>query len=235
MLGIEALEPPKKQSLDRAAADSLRRAIVSGAIPQGARLTEMKLAEQFALSRGTVRAALQRLVAEGLVVQRPYSGWDVVALSMDDAWELATLRSSLEALAARLAAERIDDRGRGAIADAFERLKEAADAGRMDNIVAADMALHRTIVDLSGNKRLGGHYDLIANHIRLYIASSTLVVEQMATVIERHHELIAPIVRGDAPAAESAARAHSLRSGEEIMDYLREKRDGDAPAGAPLP
>ncbi len=92
---IGVLEPPKKQSLDRAGAESLRNAIVTGVIAPGSRLTETKLADQFTLSRGTVRAALQRLVAEGLVVQRPYSGWDVANLSSQDAWELSMLRAIL--------------------------------------------------------------------------------------------------------------------------------------------
>jgi len=111
MSGITSLEPPKRQSLDRAAADSLRRAILTGAIAPGARLTEARLAEQFMLSRGTVRAALQRLVSEGLVIQRPYSGWDVLTLTIQDAWELSTLRSSLEALAGRLVADKSAIRG----------------------------------------------------------------------------------------------------------------------------
>lgn len=223
MTGLGSLKAPKKQSLDRAAAESLRSAIVSGEIEQGARLTEVRLAEQFGLSRGTVRAALQRLVTEGLVVQRPYSGWDVAALSAEDAEELAALRSSLEALAARLGAERIDAGGRRAIEQAFDALKAAAEGGQVDELVDADIGLHRTLVALSGNRRLGDHYDMIANQVRLYIASSTIVVKNIATVVERHRDLIDPVLRGDVAGAEIAAKAHSMRSGAEIVAYLREK------------
>lgn len=229
MTGLSDLQAPKKQSLDRAAAESLRQAIVSGSLAQGARLTETRLAEQFGLSRGTVRAALQRLVAEGLVVQRPYSGWDVTALTAGDAEELAALRSSLEALAARLGAERIDAGGRRAIESAFEALRVAAEGGRVDELADADMALHRTLVALSGNRRLGEHYDMIANQVRLYIASSTVVVKNIATVVERHRDLIDPILRGDVVGAEIAAKAHSMRSGAEIIAYLREKDQGRTP------
>lgn len=223
MTGLSALKAPKKVSLDRAAAESLRSAIVSGALEQGSRLTEVKLAEQFGLSRGTVRAALQRLVTEGLVVQRPYSGWDVAALSAEDADELSALRSSLEALAARLGAERIDANGRRAVEAAFEALRVAAENGRVDELVDADMGLHRTLVALSGNRRLGDHYDMIANQVRLYIASSTVVVKSAPTVVERHFDLIDPVLRGDVAGAEIAAKAHSMRSGAEIVAYLREK------------
>lgn len=229
MSGIGVLEPPRKQSLDRAAAESLRNAIVSGVIAPGSRLTEARLAEQFTLSRGTVRAALQRLVAEGLVVQRPYSGWDVTTLSSQDAWELSTLRSSLEALAARLTAERLDAGGRGAIQAAFDQLGRTVKGAQLGDIVTADMALHRTVFELSGNKRLVEHYALIANQIKLYIASSTMLVKK-ATVMSRHSELVDAILSRDPDKAELASRAHSTRSGDELVAHLRKREAEKATA-----
>lgn len=43
-------------------------------------------------------------MSEGLVKQKPYSGWEVASSTSEDAWELYTLRSSLEDLTAQLAA-----------------------------------------------------------------------------------------------------------------------------------
>ena len=221
MSGITSLEPPKRQSLDRAAADSLRRAILTGAIAPGARLTEARLAEQFMLSRGTVRAALQRLVSEGLVIQRPYSGWDVLTLTIQDAWELSTLRSSLEALAGRLVADKISDTGRAVVMGAYGQLAQAIENGGGEDQVQADMDLHQAIVGLSGHRRLCEQYALIANQLRLYIASSNKLAQTMERVRERHLLLIEPLLAGDAEAAEAAFRAHAIRSGEEIIEHLK--------------
>lgn len=221
MSGITSLEPPKRQSLDRAAADSLRRAILTGAIAPGARLTEARLAEQFMLSRGTVRAALQRLVSEGLVIQRPYSGWDVLTLTIQDAWELSTLRSSLEALAGRLVADKISDSGRAVVMGAYGQLAQAIENGGGEDLVQADMDLHQAIVGLSGHRRLCEQYALIANQLRLYIASSNKLAQTMERVRERHLLLIEPLLAGDAEAAEAAFRAHAIRSGEEIIEHLK--------------
>ena len=78
MPALAALSAPiEKRSLNNAAADQLRQVIVTGAVAPGVRLTEVALAVRMNLSRGTIRAALQRLVTEGLVVQRPYAGWEV--------------------------------------------------------------------------------------------------------------------------------------------------------------
>src|SRR5690242_2130858 len=97
-----------KQPLDKRAAELLRQRIVSGTFPPGYRLVEATLSEQMSLSRGTIRSALSQLAHEGLVTQKAYTRWAVSELSAGDAWELFTLRSALEALAARLAAERAD-------------------------------------------------------------------------------------------------------------------------------
>ncbi|MCC8953579.1 GntR family transcriptional regulator [Bradyrhizobium sp. Pear77] len=219
MSGIADLEPATKQSLDRVAANRLRDALVSGRIAAGARLTEISLAEQFGLSRGTIRAALQRLVSEGLIVQRPYTGWEVTTLSPHDVWELGTLRASLEGLAGRLAAERIDDAGRTALMNVFRAMEDAA-RDENQSLLAADLALHRMIVSLSGNERLAHHYDLITNQLRLYIASSNRLVGIEGGIVARHYELIEPILKGDGDAAEQAFRDFFHRSNSELAEFL---------------
>ncbi|MDA9391844.1 hypothetical protein WN73_14705 [Bradyrhizobium sp. CCBAU 45394] len=225
--GIAELEPAKKQSLDRIAADSLREAVISGRIPAGARLTEVQLAEQFALSRGTVRTALQRLVAEGLVVQQPYARWEVTTLTAHDVWELATLRSSLEGLAGRLAAERIDDAGREILLAAFHALEDAARQEQKD-LASVDLELHRTVVSLSGNRRLIHHYSLITNQLRLYIASSNQIVGAEGGLLDRHLRLVEPILAGDGDAAEQAFKDLFSRSARELVDFLKSARQEEA-------
>lgn len=85
-----------KKSLDLRAADWIRNTILSGGFALGQKLTEIALAEQIGLSRSTVRTAMQRLAGEGYLIQLPYTGWQVMSLSPEDAWELHTLRTNLE-------------------------------------------------------------------------------------------------------------------------------------------
>src|SRR3546814_8490069 len=73
-----------KRSLDRQAADWLREAIIDGRFTSGMKLTEVGLAGEVGLSRSTVRTALQRLCADGLVIQRPYSGWEIAPLRSEE-------------------------------------------------------------------------------------------------------------------------------------------------------
>ena len=143
---MSILNPIKKRSTEALALDQLRAAIVGGSLAAGARLTEQDLSDRLGTSRATIRAALHHLVAEGLVVQVPYTGWMVISLTARDARELVSLRGSLECLAAELAAEAVDAEARGRLEAAFKALVAVAGAGKVLQASLADAAFHRAIV-----------------------------------------------------------------------------------------
>jgi DNA-binding GntR family transcriptional regulator len=212
--------PIEKRSLNGAAADSLRQAIVTGVLAPGARLTEVALARQMDLSRGTVRAALHRLVTEGLVVQRPYAAWEVASLTSRDAWELYTLRGALEALAARLAAENMDARKRRILGGAFARLTGASNSNDARAVTDADLALHKTIVALSGHRRLADQYALVEQQVRMYIASTNARLRRRQLVVQEHKGLVSAISNGNGDEAERLAREHSVYAGNDLVRHL---------------
>ncbi|WP_233437828.1 GntR family transcriptional regulator [Agromyces laixinhei] len=95
-------------AVDRVAA-SLRAEILSGALAPGAPLREEAGAERYAVSRHTVRAAFQRLVAERLIVAEAYRGVRVASFGRDEVIALQQLRAALEVEAVRIAGERYGD------------------------------------------------------------------------------------------------------------------------------
>ncbi|WP_158617251.1 GntR family transcriptional regulator [Falsigemmobacter faecalis] len=74
----------------------LRRAIVTCALPPGARLSEVVLAREFHLGRGALRAALRALQESGLVSSSPRSGWRVTPVSAPEIREVCAARRHLE-------------------------------------------------------------------------------------------------------------------------------------------
>src|SRR5579872_3688913 len=87
----------------------LRDYVVEGNIPDGGRIPERQLCEMFGISRTPVREALKVLASEGLVNLLPNRGSRVRSLSEQDICDLFDLMGGLEALAGRLACERITD------------------------------------------------------------------------------------------------------------------------------
>lgn len=212
-----------KKSLEGRAADWIRNAIISGDIPLGQKLTEVNLAERIGLSRSTVRAAMQRLVSDGLIVQHPYTGWEVVSLSSADAWELHTLRSTLEGMAARLAAQNIDEAGRQSLRNALDRLKTAVAEALPRQVAETDLQVHQAIVAMSRHRRLAAQYALISGPTLLYILSTNRMMERPESILPEHEALVNAILRGDSDAAEQAATEHVTVHGQHLVDMLRER------------
>ncbi len=185
-----------KRPLDKLAAEALRQRIVSGGLAPGARLVESQLSEQMSLSRGTIRSALNDLTHEGLVTQTAYTKWVVTEFSAEDVWELFTLRSALEGLAARLAAERIGAEQEVRLWKAFDDLESASGFGDWARLTDADFQLHKTIVEIARHGRLAQQYRLLEQQVRMVIGSSNALVPTTSEVVAQHRPLVEAIAAG---------------------------------------
>lgn len=210
------------RSLDHQAADVIRQQILSGSFPPGHRLIETQLAEALDLSRGTVRSALQQLTYENLVLQLPYKGWLVPPLRSQDAWELYTLRSGLEGLAARLAASAITPEKAVLLDQSFQQLMDAAQRGDRNAVNEFDFAIHKTIIQLTEHRRLQEQYKIIEQQIQLYItACNTLLEFDLPEIADQHQLMVKAICCGDAALAQQIAQNHSTADGETLVKYLQ--------------
>jgi len=230
---VTELNKITKRTLDVQAADVLRAQIAEGRLDAGHRLTEVQLAEEFGLSRGTIRAALKQLVAEGLVSQAPYRGWEVAPISSTDAYELQTLRSSLEGLAAKLAAERLTEESQAELLAAYAELEKACRAGDSRLAAVQDFNLHTTIVRLSGHRRLREHYEMISTHVRRYIFSSDALLRGDMELLDQHRPIVDAIVSRDPVEAEAAACEHNNVEGKRLVAHLVQVENAQA-AGSDL-
>ena len=101
------------RTLPTQVAHHLRERILSGELAPGDRIIETELAEEFGVSRHTLRSALQTLTHEGLLEQSQFRSTHVARPTARDVFETYTLRNTLEAMACRLAAERAPPGGHG--------------------------------------------------------------------------------------------------------------------------
>jgi DNA-binding GntR family transcriptional regulator len=221
----------QRRSLDTQAADVLRDGIVRGQFAPGARLTEEALAESLEISRGTMRSALQKLAFEGLVRQMPYRGWVIPSLTPQDAWELYTLRASLEGLAARLVAASVTPEKVKALKAALRRLSEAAEARSRTAMASADFDFHKSIIRLAGHGRLARQYALVEQQVRIYIASCNAPLPNLEEIARQHEPIVTAICDGQGDTAEELARAHNTVDGEALVRHLQSR--SSVPACSP--
>jgi len=218
-MAVSDLEVPRVSLEDRAA-EKIREEIISGRFAPSERLTEIGLAKLIGLSRGTIRGALHQLARDGLVVLFPYRGWAVQTLTSKDAWELYTLRNSLESLAARLVAETITPQKAVLINRAFDSMKQAVEQQNRHKTITADFNLHRQIVELSSHDRLMQHYDIIRQQMLLFFTFGSAFLN-FTDYVDYHAPLVEAITSGDADSAEQLSSIHNTVDGEALVEKLK--------------
>jgi len=134
-------------------------------------------------------------------------------------YETYTLRNALEAMACRLAAERVaSGAGMAGVDAAIAAMHDAGDTAAMK---AADFAFHQAVVELAGHARLRDHYQRLHVQTRLYLnltaAADHYVLDEIAAL---HAELAEAIRAGDAARAAELGGSHNTRDGEALCAML---------------
>lgn len=206
--------------------EQLMLAITARRLEPGARIRQADLATQFGVSRQPVSHALAVLKRQGLVQEAGRKGLEVAPVDAEHIRNLYQVRAALDALAARLAAERV---GAGRVSRAERRaLEQAVEEGEqleadtpVLDLVLADAAFHKLIYCLCGN---GSILETLEPQFPHLMRSMHVVLEAPAfrdRVWVEHRAIAEAILRGDAPAAALAALRHAESAGSETEARLR--------------
>lgn len=194
----------KRESASEGLVRALARGLHEGRYAPGQRLVEADLVSAYGLSRATVREAIRRLEAEGLVEVAPYRGAQIRRLSAREALDAILVLRRCIALGARQAAERIGE-GEGAalVAAALARLEALSPEQDGFEEMRARNRFHRALVAASGNRELMRIVPGVQVHlIRRYFSIGR--AERLAD----YRAIAAAVLAGDAAKAEAAADAH---------------------------
>jgi DNA-binding GntR family transcriptional regulator len=198
---------------------SLREAILTAALPPGARLRQEKLAEVFGTSRIPVREALRALEYEGLVTSMPRRGFTVTELDADDIEEVYDLRILLESHAVRLAVPLITDEDLQILEELYAQMVAAVSG---DEQLAARERFYTRLFGITGRPRLVAQISRLRQEIARSLRWPTL---QHAP--EHHERFLEAIKAGDADGAAAQLASHYRRVAILIRRYLRDASRND--------
>lgn len=206
---------------------ALRQQIVEGKIPHGHKISEPELANQFQVSRSTLRDALARLKSIGLLVSQPNVGYSVISLSTEHLMEIFYVREALEGMACRLAASNITQEQLQNLRDLLESHESSV---QLKSGVAyiqeeRDLDFHFVIVQASHNPML---IDLLCEKlyflVRMYRYQFGMVSDRAKRAFFEHQHIVHALSVGDGELAEFLMRRHISASRDNVERNLLVKK-----------
>jgi DNA-binding GntR family transcriptional regulator len=184
---------PRGVPLRVAIRDTLRTRIFEGYYPVGTRLIERDLAAEFGVSWLPVREAVRMLVQEGLLAERSTRGAIVADLTEQQARDLFDVRSALEVLASRLAAQRATPADIATLRGLVDTAAKAVARNDIDAAHRANSALHDDVTAIAGNPFLRTALEPLQGRMHWLFRHVT----DMSELVEEHRTLVEAIASGD--------------------------------------
>ncbi|MGK8512229.1 GntR family transcriptional regulator [Nocardia asiatica] len=216
-MSVVDFEPVNRQSTAEMIADRLREAIMRGSLAPGAQLGEADLAARFAVSRGPVREAMQRLVSEGLLHSIRHRGIFVIELSLDDVVDIYRARTALEGGALELILDGRRPIAYEALAPSVEEMVACAGRGDAVGVSDADQAFHEALVESAASPRLVRAARTLLIETRMCLGALQTTYPDLREQAHEHVEL------REAIATAEPARARALLA-EHMDDAVQRLR-----------
>jgi DNA-binding GntR family transcriptional regulator len=201
----------------------LRAAILQGRVPPGAELSQVKIAEDFGVSRGPVREALRLLEREGLVEAELNRRVRVTPLSPDDLEELYALRIVNEAFGIRTSVPHLTGEELASLHADIEEMSALAhiDVSKWEAGVSEWEAVHRrfhhSLVAYSGTRivrLIDQLYDHAERYRMAYVAQGPRAWSQGEA---EHREIVAACEARDPAEAAAALARHLARTASSVL------------------
>jgi len=217
-------EPARPATRAEEIAAALEDEIVQGELAPGQRLDEQVLGKRFQVSRTPVREALRLLGASGLVTLEPRLGAIVARPTVSEIFDLFDLVGEMEAVAARLACERMGDADRERIMTTHDACRVAGRSGDAEAYIERNDAFHAAIHIASENRALRDQIQLLNKRLAPYRRFITFRPERKQAAEQEHEVLARALLKGDADAAARAMKEHVKMLADDAFVLARSLR-----------
>ncbi|GAA1555535.1 GntR family transcriptional regulator [Kribbella hippodromi] len=199
-------------SLTDALYESIRKRIVNGEIPQGEKLTEVRLATEYNVARPTAKAALERLTALGLLRRTAHKTAVVPVLDQDEIRDLFFSRMTIEKAAVATLATSGEVPAEAARAQVA--IEYAARDHLFENQVDADIAFHTALVTAVGSRRLARMHELIIGEVQLTMGQYQAHRKAAPATVAQEHAAILESIQSKDPTAAAEHLAYHLEQAQ---------------------
>ena len=217
------IDEPKLLSED--IAQSIKTAIIKGKFKPGEKIPEGELAESMGISRTPLREAFRKLENEGFIQIIPRKGAVVADIDADEAISLYEIKSTLEGLAARLAAKNMKPKDISKLEKINDELKELIDKNDLESFYKVHTKFHEGFVKMCGNKRLIQMISNLNDHFNRFGIISLTLPGQFENAISQHAEIIKGFKSDDQNLVEERVRTNVMTGGRVLVAHLTRIQD----------
>jgi DNA-binding GntR family transcriptional regulator len=200
--------PGTGEQAKQLALTKLRQAILRGEMAPAQRLVENELAEEFGVTRASIRAALIDLASEGLVERIRNRGSRVRVVSVEEAVAITECRMVLEGLCAAKAAVMASEEQLTGLAELGEAMTKAVAAGEPLTYSELNAELHGRILRISGQQVAVELLDRLNAQLVRHRFQLALRPGRPQQSLNEHLAMVEAIRARDPQAADAAVRAH---------------------------
>lgn len=214
MSGINLKPIVKEQTTQDKVYKQIKKAILNGQITSNEMFTEVQLAESLNTSRTPVRAALQDLIKEGLIVSHARKGMCVRKITEEERDEIFLLRIQIESEIIRRITPAITDEQIGILRGIYNEQLDAMNQDDGIKFIDLDQKFHITLI------RFGSYTIIEQILLNLHNLSHLIGLKavsrkgRMTTVAVEHEQIIKALEKRD---PEEAARC--------MVDHLKRTND----------
>ena len=187
-------------------AEQLRQRIFRRELEPGSWIDELKIAEEFGISRTPLREALKVLAAEGLVTMKVRRGAYVTEVSQKDLLQVYHLLALLESDAASELAQDANDAQIAELQALHDALEAAVDD--RDEFFNANERFHMRVLEMLDNKWLSQMVADLRKVMKLNRHNSLFKQGRIEDSLGEHRAILAAMVARDAKATVKAMQAH---------------------------
>jgi len=191
-------------------AELLRQRIFQRELEPGSWIDELKIAEEYGISRTPLREALKVLAAEGLVTMKVRRGAYVTEVSTQDLADVYHLLSLLESDAAGVVASKATDAELAELVALHAELEEAAKPGmaNADAFFAVNERFHMRVLEIANNRWRDQLVADLRKVMKLNRHNSLLKTGRIQESLAEHRAVMAALTARDAEATAARMREH---------------------------
>lgn len=187
-------------------AEQLRQRIFRRELEPGSWIDELKIAEEFGISRTPLREALKVLAAEGLVTMKVRRGAYVTEMSEKDLRDVYHLLSLLESDAAGVVAERATPEQQQTLRDLHTELESAA--GNREAFFSVNERFHMALLDMADNRWRSQMVADLRKVMKLNRHNSLFKQGRIEDSLSEHRAILDAMLARDPEGTRRAMQAH---------------------------